>query len=681
MLSDSQYKDKIDFYLSSLDELGEVLIDQEGSSGITKGVLRIILGTMMVTKGAILGINKKKCKVLSAQKIIKPQSTLNINANETRHLLPFKNSYLTLEQIKKTFSHKTKGPLSDYILNSNPSIVVPLFHKDSLLGLVILGEKFTRDPFEDTEKKVLEIVCNHLTDSLHNQQLIRNIKDKRMELRLKVLELQTLFDISLSLNSVLDIKQLSEEVLIRSVSTLNASSGFILQTTKNSPILSLLSSFNINDDILSGAMFSKTSLPFKTIWKDKKSINVPTNSSTLLMKKTNYEECLVSPIVGKRNILGCIVLGNKETRDGVIPFDKNDKDILEALSAQAGIAMDNAKLFEEINAAKRFNESIMGSIATTVITINLMGEIDSVNRAGALLVGKDLKDIIGEHYSYFFSKDPSLCNAIETAENLLETVSDLNSSLFTKSKNTKINYSVAPLKDEKNEHLGTVVAIEDITEQSKIKNTFKRYVSKSVVDQLLDDDQKLNLGGEERDVTVLLSDIRGCSAMSEKMKPKEVVSTLNAYFSEMIDIIFEYDGTLDKIVGDELMVVFGAPISRATDTDRAVKTAIKMVETLKKFNEKRAKKNKVPVNAGIGINKGKVISGNIGSKDQMDYTVIGDTVNLGARLCSFAGPLKIIISDSVKKEIGDDYKTRKLAPIKVKGKRKPVGIYKVLTSS
>ena len=82
MLSDSQYKDKIDFYLSSLDELGEVLIDQEGSSGITKGVLRIILGTMMVTKGAILGINKKKCKVLSAQKIIKPQSTLNINANE-----------------------------------------------------------------------------------------------------------------------------------------------------------------------------------------------------------------------------------------------------------------------------------------------------------------------------------------------------------------------------------------------------------------------------------------------------------------------------------------------------------------------------------------------------------------------------------------------------------------------
>ena len=375
----------------------------------------------------------------------------------------------------------------------------------------------------------------------------------------------------------------------------------------------------------------------------------------------------------------CIVLGDKESRDGVIPFEKNDIDILDALSSQAGIAMDNAKLFEEINAAKRFNESIMGSIATSVITINLLGEVDSVNKAGVGLLSKKTNEIVGEHYSYLFSKDQNLCKAIESAEIELESFAELNVPLMSKSKNTIVNFSVAPLTDQKGAHLGAVVAIEDITEQSKIKNTFKRYVSKSVVDQLLDDDQKLNLGGEERDVTVLFSDIRGFTAMSEKMKPKEVVSTLNSYFSEMIDIIFKFDGTLDKIVGDELMVVFGAPIARDDDAERAVQTAIGMVESLKKFNDKRVKKGKVPINAGIGINKGKVISGNIGSKDQMDYTVIGDTVNLGARLCSFAGPLKIIVSKSVKDEIGDNYKTRKLEPIKVKGKRKPVEIFKVLT--
>ena len=435
----------------------------------------------------------------------------------------------------------------------------------------------------------------------------------------------------------------------------------------------------MNEDLVKGAIFSKSSIPFNLIWKDKKSIIISDDESNPFLKKTGYKECIVSPIIGNRNISGCIVLGDKESRDGVIPFEKNDIDILDALSSQAGIAMDNAKLFEEINAAKRFNESIMGSIATSVITINLLGEVDSVNKAGVGLLSKKTNEIVGEHYSYLFSKDQNLCKAIESAEIELESFAELNVPLMSKSKNTIVNFSVAPLTDQKGAHLGAVVAIEDITEQSKIINTFKRYVSKSVVDQLLDDDQKLNLGGEERDVTVLFSDIRGFTAMSEKMKPKEVVSTLNSYFSEMIDIIFKFDGTLDKIVGDELMVVFGAPIARDDDAERAVQTAIGMVESLKKFNDKRVKKGKVPINAGIGINKGKVISGNIGSKDQMDYTVIGDTVNLGARLCSFAGPLKIIVSKSVKDEIGDNYKTRKLEPIKVKGKRKPVEIFKVLT--
>ena len=679
MSPESQYKEKINFYLSSLDELGEVLINQEGSTGITKAVLRIILGTMMASKGAIIGIKRMRCKILSAQGVKTDSTDFKIHRSQKECLLKYKNSNLSKTQLNKLFDPKDKNAISNFFRMLNPSIIVPLFHKDNLLGIVALSKKFTGEAYNAVDKNVLEIICNHLTDSLYNQELITSIKDKRMELRLKVLELQTLFDISLSLNSVLDINELSSEVLIRSVSTLNASSGFILKTEKNSPLLSVLSSFNVDESKLKGAMFSKSSIPFKSIWKDKESIKISNHKDNPLLLKSGYKECLVSPIIGKRSILGCIVLGDKESREGVIPFERNDIDILEALSSQAGIAMDNAKLFEDINAAKRFNESIMGSIATTVITVNLLGEIDTINKAGKTLFGDKAKQIIGEHYSYFFSKDKNLCAAIDAAEHELETISELNTSLLTKSKNTKVNFSVAPLKDNKNAHIGLVVAIEDITEQSKIKNTFKRYVSKSVVDQLLDDDQKLNLGGEEREVTVLFSDIRGFTAMSEKMKPNEVVRTLNAYFSEMIDIIFKFDGTLDKIVGDELMVVFGAPISRDDDAERAVKTAIGMVESLKKFNKKRESKGKVPINAGIGINKGRVISGNIGSKDQMDYTVIGDTVNLGARLCSFAGPLKIIISKSVKNEIGEDYKTRKLEAIKVKGKRKPVEIFKVLT--
>ena len=151
-------------------------------------------------------------------------------------------------------------------------------------------------------------------------------------------------------------------------------------------MLSVLSSFNMNEDLVKGAIFSKSSIPFNLIWKDKKSIIISEDETNPFLKKTGYKECIVSPIIGNRNISGCIVLGDKESRDGVIPFEKNDIDILDALSSQAGIAMDNAKLFEEINAAKRFNESIMGSIATSVITINLLGEVDSVNKAGVGLL-------------------------------------------------------------------------------------------------------------------------------------------------------------------------------------------------------------------------------------------------------------------------------------------------------
>ena len=237
--------------------------------------------------------------------------------------------------------------------------------------------------------------------------------------------------------------------------------------------------------------------------------------------------------------------------------------------------------------------------------------------------------------------------------------------------------SAAPRVDPKGDVQGLVIAIEDITDVSKVKNTFKRYVSKQVVDELLDDDAKLNLGGEEREVTVLFSDIRGFTNMSEKMRPEDVVSTLNEYFSDMIDIVFKHNGTLDKIIGDELMIVYGAPISAEDDTERAVTTAVEMQERILELNKTRKKQKKKPIQVGMGINRGVVVSGNIGSRDMMDYTVIGDTVNLGSRLCSVAGQGEILISQTVWKEIKEGFVCEKLEPVRVKGKKDRVEVYRI----
>ena len=239
--------------------------------------------------------------------------------------------------------------------------------------------------------------------------------------------------------------------------------------------------------------------------------------------------------------------------------------------------------------------------------------------------------------------------------------------------------SVAPRIDPEGNTQGLVIALEDITDVSKVKNTFKRYVSKQVVDELLDDDAKLNLGGEQREVTILFTDIRGFTSMSEKMEPERVVSTLNEYFSQMIDIVFKYNGTLDKIIGDELMIVYGAPTAAEDDTERAVITAVEMQDQIKTLNKERKKRKEPPIKFGVGINRGPVVSGNIGSRDMMDYTVIGDAVNLGARLCSAAGPGEILVSGSVWDATKRKFSYNSLDPINVKGKKDKISVYQIKT--
>ena len=389
------------------------------------------------------------------------------------------------------------------------------------------------------------------------------------------------------------------------------------------------------------------------------------------------ENLIIAPILTKNKSIGFMVLANKETRSGTEPFNQLDLDLLSSLSNQAAVAMENAKLFKDITKEKQFNESILGSIATGVITIDKLGEVDSINSAGLKILKMAKEEVIGNHYLYLFENDEEILSLITSCENDGGIVSEINLSLKIVSEETIINISIAPRIDPEENTQGLVMAIEDISDVSKVKNTFKRYVSKQVVDELLDNEAKLNLGGEERQVTILFTDIRGFTAMSEKMEPKIVVSTLNEYFSEMIDIVFKYNGTLDKIIGDELMIVYGAPLSSEDDTMRAVKTAIEMQLCVQEMNKKRRKKNEAEIFVGAGINRGNVVSGNIGSREMMDYTVIGDTVNLGSRLCSAATPGEILVSESVYKRLKNDFPFKELDPIRVKGKIKKVNVYSI----
>ncbi len=211
-----------------------------------------------------------------------------------------------------------------------------------------------------------------------------------------------------------------------------------------------------------------------------------------------------------------------------------------------------------------------------------------------------------------------------------------------------------------------------------IRKMFSSYVSKRIVDELIRDPAKAKLGGERKEITVLFSDIRGFTSFSEKHEPEEVVSMLNEYLGAMTDIIFQYDGTLDKFVGDAIMALWGAPVGQPDHARRAVRSALAMRKKLGELQAKWAAEGKAVLDTGIGINTGEMVVGNMGAEGKkMDYTVIGDHVNLGARVESLTRQYNshIIITEFTYEKVKDIVQVNELGSVTVKGKERPVVIY------
>jgi len=187
----------------------------------------------------------------------------------------------------------------------------------------------------------------------------------------------------------------------------------------------------------------------------------------------------------------------------------------------------------------------------------------------------------------------------------------------------------------------------------------------------------VQLGGQKRPVVIFFSDIRGFTPLSETMGPDEIATLLTEYFTEMVEIVFEHSGTLDKFMGDAIMALWGAPIAHEDDADRAMGCAVDQLAALETMNTRWKQQGRPELGIGIGINFGEVFAGNIGSDRRLEYTVIGDAVNTASRLCSSAGPNEILITDSFYKQLKQPPKVEALEPVQVKGKSNKVPVYRV----
>lgn len=211
---------------------------------------------------------------------------------------------------------------------------------------------------------------------------------------------------------------------------------------------------------------------------------------------------------------------------------------------------------------------------------------------------------------------------------------------------------------------------------AQTRQSLERFLSPVLVEQVINNQVSLKRGGNEQEVTVMFADIRGFTSLTERSAARDVVVLLNEYFDRMVEVIFNHDGILDKFIGDAIMALWGPPLSKPDDASRAFHAAITMQKELSQLNNEREKRGESPIEIGIGLASGVCVAGNIGARRRMEYTVIGDAVNLSSRLSSIAAAGEVICDEATFKRVGSPTNAAELPPTEVKGKRKPVKLYR-----
>jgi adenylate cyclase len=397
-------------------------------------------------------------------------------------------------------------------------------------------------------------------------------------------------------------------------------------------------------------------------------------------KETGYlsRSILAMPIVtrdGRR--LGVLQALN---RRGAPAFDEEDERRMHAFAAQAAVALDNARLFTEVVASRNYNESILRSMSSAVITLDLDARVTKLNPAACRILGVDEKVLDGADARSLLtygnaSVMPEVDKVISTGEPKLLFDVDLRNG---HGEAVAVNISIVPLLGEAGAAEGALVLIDDISEGKRLQGTMSRFLPQAVVEQVLDHPDEL-LFGSASTASILFSDIRNFTSIAEELSARETVEMLNEIFSEQFETITAHHGILDKFMGDSVMAVFGAPLQTEQDAENAVRAALRMQSCLDPVNTRRRAAGLGPIRLGTGVATGEVVAGTIGSPKRMDYTVVGDSVNLASRLQNLTKTYgaSVLICERTAAAVWGRFALRELDLIRVRGRKAPGRLFEV----
>ncbi|HKS89207.1 MAG TPA: GAF domain-containing protein [Stellaceae bacterium] len=390
-----------------------------------------------------------------------------------------------------------------------------------------------------------------------------------------------------------------------------------------------------------------------------------------------------------RNILAVPINDKAGERLGVVQvlnkrggaFTPLDIRRARAFCAQIAIAIQNAQLFSDVLALKNYNESILKSLSNGVVTLDQRLTIIKINEAAERILGMSADDVLNRPAAQVFgNRNPWVTRSLDYVAKMGTTDYHADTD-FERPDGAAaaVNLTAAPLSEGEGKTIGCMLVLEDITREKRVRNTMARYVAKEVVDKLLASGHDF-LEGNSHVATVLFSDIRRFTTLAEAMTPRDTVAMLNAYFTSMVEVVFQHGGMLDKYIGDAIMAVFGTAVSDAADADNALAVATEMMRELAAFNRTRREAGLEAIEIGIGVATGEVLAGSLGSRRRLEYTVIGDNVNLAARLESANKHYgtNVLVAASTVETLRSDAPLRQLDLVQVKGKVQPTLAYESL---